>query len=285
MDFQYWYLFPVGIVVAAIANGAGVGGATFFSPLFVLVLKLQPQVAIGTALITEVFGFASGVIAHARARAIDWRLARSLLMASVPAAIVGSLLGGVVSPTILKVLLGLGLIGVAVAFIGHHVSEAEDAAIARGEGVIEPALPRSITTSDGQTYEYRVCRRSEGRLFSGVGGAFVGLISTGLGEANTYALVKRCRVPTRITVATGVVVVAVTALVASVTHLIDFVQTGGDAITTVRNIVIFTVPGVIVGGQLGPVVTRRVSERTLIRSLGWLFLFIAIVTLGEAALA
>lgn len=82
----------------------------------------------------------------------------------------------------------------------------------------------------------------------------------------------------------AVVVVAVTALVASVAHLIDFVQTGGDAITTVRNIVIFTVPGVVIGGQLGPVVTRRVPERTLIRSLGWLFLSIALVTLGEAAL-
>lgn len=284
MDLQYWYLFPIAIVVAAVANGAGVGGATFFSPLFVLVLRLQPQVAIGTALITEVFGFASGVTAHARAKAIDWKLAGMLMTASVPAAVVGSLLGGVLSETLLKTLLGIGLIGVAAAFIGHHEREAEDAAIARGDGVVEPYIRRSLTTSDGQTYAYRVCRRNEGRGFAGVGGLFVGLISTGLGEADSYALVKRCRVPTRVAVATGVVVVAVTALVASVTHLIDFVQTGGDALSVVRSLVVFTVPGVIIGGQLGPQVTRRVSERTLIRGLGWLFLLIAIATLAEAAL-
>lgn len=282
MDTSYWYLFPVSIVIASVANGAGVGGATFFSPLFVLVLRLQPQVAIGTALITEVFGFASGVVAHARARAIDWGVAGMLLAASVPAAVVGSLLGGLVSARLLKVTLGLGLLGVAAAFIRHHDPEEEDAAIAAGEGVVEPNVFRSLTTSDGQVFQYKVCRRNEGRAFSALGGLFVGLISTGLGEANSYALVKRCRVPTRISVATGVVAVAVTALVASVTHLVDFVQTGGDALSTVRDIAIFTVPGVIIGGQLGPIVVKRVPERTLIRSLGWLFLVIAVVTIVEA---
>ena len=69
MDATYWFLFPTAIVIAAVANGAGVGGATFFSPLFVVVLGLEANVAIGAALITEVFGFSSGVAAHARARA------------------------------------------------------------------------------------------------------------------------------------------------------------------------------------------------------------------------
>ncbi len=74
VDASLWWLFPVAIVIAAIANGAGIGGATFSSPLFVVVLGLEPSVAIGAALATEVFGFASGVIAHARAKTIDWRV-------------------------------------------------------------------------------------------------------------------------------------------------------------------------------------------------------------------
>ncbi|MFQ5948921.1 MAG: sulfite exporter TauE/SafE family protein, partial [Acidimicrobiia bacterium] len=71
MDFTYWYLLPVAVVIAGVANGAGIGGATFFSPLFVLALGLEPQVAIGTALVTEVFGFGSGLVAHAGQGAID----------------------------------------------------------------------------------------------------------------------------------------------------------------------------------------------------------------------
>jgi uncharacterized membrane protein YfcA len=115
-----------------------------------------------------------------------------------------------------------------------------------------------------------------------VGGAFVGLISTGLGEFNTYALVKRCRVPSRATVATGVVVVAVTALAASATHLVGFVNSGGGAIDTVVSLAVFTVPGVIIGGQLGPQLSNRVKQVPLIHELGWLFIAIALVTLMEA---
>ena len=108
------------------------------------------------------------------------------------------------------------------------------------------------------------------------------LISTGLGELNTYALVKRCRVPSRVTVATSVVVVAVTGLAASVVHLIDFVSAGTGEIDTVLSLAAFTVPGVIIGGQLGPQLSKRVREVPLIHSLGWLFLAVAVVTLVEA---
>lgn len=63
MTLQYWYMFPIAILVATTAMASGVGGATFFAPIFMLALRLSPEVAIGAGLITEVFGFASGVIA------------------------------------------------------------------------------------------------------------------------------------------------------------------------------------------------------------------------------
>ena len=60
MSFEYWFMFPVAILVATTAMASGVEGATFFTPIFLLVLGLPIEVAIGTGLITEVFGFASG---------------------------------------------------------------------------------------------------------------------------------------------------------------------------------------------------------------------------------
>ena len=47
-------------------------------------------------------------------------------------------------------------------------------------------------------------------------------------------------------------------------------------------ILLFTVPGVLIGGQLGPLLVGRLPEQRLIRSLGWLFLVVAAVTLFEA---
>jgi hypothetical protein len=281
VDLTYWYLFPIAILIAGVANGAGIGGATFFSPLFILALGLDPKVAIGAALITEVFGFASGVSAHARARTIDWTVARLLAVVSIPAAIVGSLVAGAISPEILKLILGFGLILIAVAFLRHRDSHEADIAIAAGEGIVHPAIDRLLVTREGERIEYQLCRRNEGRWGAVAGGGLVGLISTGLGELNSYTLVMRCRIPTRVAVATSVAVVAMTALAASVTHLVGFVQDGGAVIDTVMSIVIFTVPGVLIGGQLGPALTRRVPEKALIRSLGILFLVVAALTLGE----
>lgn len=276
-----WWLLPVSVVIAAVANGAGIGGATFFSPLFLLVLGLEPTVAIGAALTTEVFGFASGVVAHARAGTIDWKVVGRLVAVSVPAAIAGSLLAGRVPRSALELLLGVGLLAIAVTFIRHHDPEVEDEAIARGVGVVSPVVHRSLVSSDG-IYEYDLCRVGEGRIGAGVGGLLVGLISTGLGEANSYTLVRRCRIPGRVAVAVSVTTVAVTALAASMTHLVAFLGDPAADPRRVLAIVAFTVPGVLLGGQLGPTVVRNLPERTLVRALGWVFAAVAVVTFVEA---
>ena len=174
---------------------------------------------------------------------------------------------------------------IAIAFNRHSDLHGEDAAIAEGKGIAKPSIHRRVVTKDGATIDHELCRRNEGRWFAGLGGLFVGMISTGLGELNSYALVIRCRIPTRVTVATSVVVVAVTALAASITHFVGFVAEGGDALEEVFAIVVFTVPGVIIGGQLGPKVSARFQGVSLVHFLGWLFLFVAALTLGEAFLA
>ena len=141
-----------------------------------------------------------------------------------------------------------------------------------------------LIAADGEEIRYTVCNRTEGRIIAGVGGLFVGLISTGLGELNGYFLLQRCKVPSKVSVATSVFVVAFTALSAAIGHLVQFIQGGGDALETVFSIVIFTVPGVLLGAQLGAAVASRISQHVLERTLGVLFVLIAVVTLGEAVL-
>ncbi len=139
-------------------------------------------------------------------------------------------------------------------------------------------------TGDGEEIRCTVCNRTEGRLISGVGGLFMGMISTGLGEMNGYFLLQRCRVPSKVSVATSVFVVAITALTASAGHFVRFIHTGGSVLGSVLSLVIFTVPGVIVGGQLGFRVASRISQRALERGLGVLFALVSIITLAQAIL-
>ena len=285
MSFEYWFMFPVAILVATTAMASGVGGATFFAPILILALRLPPEVAIGTGLITEVFGFASGVGAYMRKRLIDYRLGAALLVATIPAAIVGSWLSGALNSTFLKIILGMGLFAVALSFLrapeSKDVDRADEAIDEEYGG--EKAETRLIT-AEGQEIRYTVCNRTEGRIIAGVGGLFVGLISTGLGELNGYFLLRRCKVPSNVSVATSVFVVAFTALTAATGHLLQFIRVGGDALQTVLDIVIYTVPGVLLGAQLGAAVASRISQHVLERTLGVLFVLIALLTLGEVVL-
>jgi len=109
ISLELWYLLPISILIATIAMSSGIGGAVFFSPLFMLVLKLDPVVAIGTALITELFGFSSGLIAYMKAKLIDYKLGLNLLLFSVPMAILGSIFGSEIPPDILKAIFAVGM--------------------------------------------------------------------------------------------------------------------------------------------------------------------------------
>jgi uncharacterized membrane protein YfcA len=285
MSAQYWFMLPIATIIATTAMASGIGGATFFVPVFILALRLPPEVAIGTGLITEVFGFASGLYAYARKRLIDYKLGLTLLVATVPLALLGTWAAGWIPSTILKVILGVGLFAVAISFLRSPERKdlvRMDAAVKEEYG--GNRATRVLVTSSGENIRYHVCNRSEGMLIAGIGGLFVGLISTGLGELNGYFLLQRCRVPSKVSVATSVFVVAVTVLSASVGHFVRFSQSGWDVLSTVLSIVIFTVPGVIIGAQLGALVANRIPQRILERSLAVLFMLVALLTLGEVVL-
>jgi len=282
LTLEYWFMFPISILIATTAMASGVEGATFFTPLFILALGLSPEIAIGTGLITEVFGFASGLYAYARKRLIDYKLGVALLTATIPMALLGTWVAGYVPSEFLKVILGGGLLAIAISFLrapDHEGVEGLDDAIQKEYG--GEKAETCLVTREGEEICYKVCNRKQGRFFSGLGGLFIGMISTGQGELNGYFLLQRCRVPSRVAVASSVFVVAVTALVASSGHFVKFVQTGGETLSTVLSIVIFTVPGVIIGGQLGSLVSSRISQHTLERGLAILFIFVAALTLGE----
>jgi uncharacterized protein len=286
MTLDYWFMLPVAILIATTAMASGVGGATFFTPIFILALRLPPEVAIGVGLITEVFGFASGLFAYARKRLIDYRLAKQLLLLTVPVALLGTGLATIISATVLKIILGLGLLAIALSFLCLPEPEAEGDAPDggnRADANSQSGKTRLVTAAGEEIY-YTACDKKEARLFSGIGALFLGIISTGLGEMNDYFLLQRCRLPSKVAIATSVMVVAITALVASIGHVISFAQQGSEVLDLVLSLVIFTIPGVVVGAQLGSAVASHIPKSMLVRGLGLLFIVVATLTLGEAIL-
>lgn len=271
-------MLPIATLISTIAMASGVEGGTFFAPIFMLALGLPPEVAIGAALITEVFGFSSGLVAYARKKLIDYRLGLTLLTATVPAALVGTWAAGWIDPNLLKIVFSLGLIAIAFSFLRPHEETTPVMAVA---GINTSSSETCIITAEGKEHRYTINNPTQGQMVAGLGGVLIGLLSTGLGEVNGFYLLKICRMPSQVAIATNVFIVAITALVASCGHFVNFVQEGGETLETVLNLVCFTIPGVIIGAQFGSYVASHIPQQTLERSLAVLFALVAAITLGQ----
>jgi len=249
---EFWYLLPISVAIATIAMSSGIGGAVFFSPLFIIGLGLEPKIAIGTALVTELFGFSSGLYAYLKAKLIDFKFGVNLLVISVPFAILGTVYGDLVPPLILKAIFGVGIIFIGYQLYSSWRQEEKEKLEATHKKEFEVNHESILTDADGNVYKYTICNKNMGRIFAAIGGLFLGMISVGLAELQEYHLVAKCKVPAQAAVATSIFVVVITVLVASAGHFYEFAQEGGDVFDQVLNLIIYTIPGVIIGGQIWP---------------------------------
>lgn len=262
-----------------IAMSSGIGGAVFFSPLFMLGLQLDPRIAIGAALATEFFGFTSGLIAYVKAKLIDFDLAKNLLLFSVPAAILGTIYVELIPTIVLKTVFAVGLMFIGQQLFSAWRKEEREKMEQKHREEFKDDYESELIDGTGKVYHYTVCNRNMGRSFAAIGGAFVGMISVGLAELQEYHLVARCKVPTPVAVATSVFVVVITVLVASVGHFYEFVIEGGDAMNQVFNVIIFTIPGVVIGAQIGPKLQSVVPEDKMKAAISIVFMLIGMFML------
>ena len=80
IDTSPWFMFPVAAGIATIAMLAGIGGAVMFALFFMLVLRLDPLIALGVGLAIEVFGFSSGVIGYLRKNVINFNIVKQVIV-------------------------------------------------------------------------------------------------------------------------------------------------------------------------------------------------------------
>ena len=94
----YAFMLPTAVAVATSCQLCGIGGAALFSPIFLLIFPLlgpeypldSPAAAIASALLTEVFGFSSGLSGYARRGLVAWPVALQFSAVAVPLAFGGA---------------------------------------------------------------------------------------------------------------------------------------------------------------------------------------------------
>jgi uncharacterized membrane protein YfcA len=217
----------------------GISGTAMLTPFLVLVFPLlrvpvlTPAQAVGMALFTEFFGFASGVIGYRREGLIDYKIGWRLTAVSVPTIIAFSLISQLISSLLLKASYGGMMLLLAIYLFRSAPSNVRNRMLTVLPKAVE-SIPREnetaervVRTVDGKEYRYRVCDPNRGYLITAIGAAMEGLVSVGLGEVEMPNLVKRCKIPVAVSAATSVFVIAISVLSGSITAVLVLIHHGG----------------------------------------------------------
>lgn len=265
IDPTYFFMFFIGILFSTIAMSMGIGGAVMFSPFFLIFLKMDPVIAITIGLFIESFGFLTGLTGFIRNKLVDFKIVNRILVFIIIGTLIGVFLREVLNETLIVVVLGTTLVFLSLmfltkekVFIGKH-PEHHDIF----ERLINNPVEIDLTV----------------RQSSFLGGILVGLSSSGLGEINEYNFLERIKMAPAIAAGTSVFLVSISALISSIPHM--FFLSYSDSLNFIKiiSILIFTIPGVMLGALLGVKLSRRIKFRSKERISGVLFMFLGIFVL------
>ena len=234
--------FLVGIVVGL----TGMGGGALMTPALVF-LGIPPSAAVANDLVAAAVNKSVGAAVHARTGSPDWRLARLLVVGSVPFAFAGAFLIRLVgSPEeqedLLKVFIGVALL-LAASTYTLRVYGSVFRGWGRGTG--DTAQGRTVATI----------------AVGAVGGLLVGLTSVGSGSIIMVALLLlHPGLAARRLVGTDLVQAVPLVLAAAVGHVI----TSGVDWNVLVPLVVGGTPGTMLGARLAAWVPGSAIRRGIV---------------------
>jgi len=95
-----WHIALAGLLVGTAVGFSGVGGSALMMPVLVLMLGVQPLIAVGTDLAYSVPTKLVGMFVHGRQKTVRWKLVLLLCLGGVPGALAGIFLLGFVKQLI-----------------------------------------------------------------------------------------------------------------------------------------------------------------------------------------
>jgi len=230
MSFEYWYMFPVAVVVAILANSSGFSGGVLFQPIYNLFLNLPIQNAVATGIATETVGMTSGAVRYIYYKMIELPLGFTMVMLTIPGVVLGNHALLVINGDLLKLVLGFIIILVAsMQFVN---------ALRKFYG-----SKANIPVEDIYPFMW----------IPPVAGFFSASTGTGVCELSQPLLEKGLNVQTRRANATAILVEATADWIITILNL----QAG----LIMWELWIFTGSGVLIGGQIGPYLARFLPVR------------------------
>lgn len=240
MITEPWVTFPAGIGIASVASCVGIGGGILWMPFLILVMRIPPDSAVLTSLVIQTVGMGSGSFAYMRQRRVDLHLAFFLFLVTLPGIVTGAWLTSVMAPNHLELVLGILTLFTALLFVSasqKYLDEGSD----------------KVPVKKAVRYSWMVA----------LGAVASGMLSVSIGEWLIPLMRNKMSLRMRTAVATSIVTIFGTCLAGTAIHF-------SMAKHAEFAILVYAVPGVLIGGQLGP----RILEKTNDRRLKEVFIFL-----------
>ena len=235
INLEYWYIFPLAICICILCTASGFSGSILFQPFFNFVLQIPVAQSIATGIATETIGMTSGAITY-------WRMGNKIDIKAVKkvfpyvyAGIAAGIFLFIFLPKIwLRLVVGCSIFSVAnyqlyLAYLGKF-------------GVNDRANLNVLNAPKSHIKQF----------FAGVSSAATG---TGIAEIHQPMFEHDAGLATKKANASAILVEAL-----------------GNWFITLLNIkmgninyeiLIFSVSGVLIGGQIGPILSNYISDRIL----------------------
>lgn len=258
-------LVLLGFFVGTLGTLIGAGGGFILVPVLVFLFpSLSPEVITSISLGVVFLNAASGSIAYAKMKRIDYKTALIFSAATLPGAIIGAFTTSIIPKKTFDVILSILLIIISVFLIARPGKMAEIQA-AEGKRMVK----RDLTDFIGHKYSYSFNLRL-GIILSFFVGFVSSLLGIGGGIIHVPALTSLLNFPIHIATATSHFILAFMALAGTLVHIVQ------GNLNDSWHTTLYIGGGVIVGAQLGARLSHRVKPRWITICLALALLFVGI---------
>ncbi len=229
---HYWPAFPIGIIIAVLVTMFGIGGGVFWAPILLFGFKLSVPETVMASLLIQIGGIGSGTIKYLRSKQVDIKTGFIIILFSIPGIIFGSYMSKLLSRNNFELVLGLVTFAIGLLFV--------------------------VSNSEYKTSNIKADTK---KVYKMVWLPFIlsnisGLLSIGIGDFLVPIFNIKLKLKMRNSVATAIFIMFFVVVFSSLTHFAM-----GNRINV--GLLLFAVPGVIIGGQLGPIMSKYIDEQRL----------------------
>ena len=230
-------MVAIGFIIGTIGTLIGAGGGFLLVPILLLLdPHMAPAVVTGISLAVVFFNAASGTIAYARMGRIVYRAGIAFSLAALPGAVIGAYTISYIPRSVFNGIFGCLMIAAAVYL---------------------------MTASESQTEEKQLGNYNLGlgAAISVVVGFLSSVLGIGGGIIHVPALTRVLDFPVHMATATSHFVLSITALVATIIHLMNGTLTGQFGS------ILWISIGAIFGAQAGAMLSTQMKGSWILRLL------------------